>query len=72
MPHVLIVTKNLESLIYRMSYVLRSVGFNSSMLLQYQKLRIQNTLGTEDKEYKSDTTRPPLSELIDDIFSRYD
>ena len=51
-----------------MSYVLRSFGFNSSMLLQHQKLRIQKTLGTADKVYKSDTTRPPVSELIDDIF----
>ena len=44
-----------------MSYVLRYFKFNNSMVLYYKKLRIQKTLDTDDKVYKTDTNRPIFS-----------
>ena len=41
-----------------MSFVLRYFGFDNSMVLQHQKLKIQKTRGTENKMYQTDATRP--------------
>ena len=54
-----------------MSYVLRSFGFNNSILLQHKKLKIQKTWGTEDKVYKTDTTRPTVSALSSVFFLHF-
>ena len=45
---------------YTMSYVLRYIGFNNSMILQNKKLKIQKTRGREDKLYQTETIRPTV------------